>query len=1267
MDEKIAKLFLPILDKLYNTEPAGEVFREPVDIVKYGCLDYYQCIKHPIDLGTIRDKVRAHEYKGDAWRLVADVQLLFANAFQFNKKGSPVYDFAIKLSKIFYTEAHPVMQRLDYCCGTLHQFGPQLLFCHGTTAERYCQITIGAKYKCYQDQYSFCIPCFNKIQGEYVHLQSLLCENIRENLSAQPPVKKTDFIDCSNDVWHYESFIQCTQCSRRVHQICELYPADDAEIEGCAQHPQIELEQRALRQPPPEYRSQEINVVDVSSEEEKSTSEKSTAPETITISSSEQTEAGVSQTERQDSNPSIDDELLQIANGIDEDSHLFNWAPPSPTNHEAGPSTEAAKEANTKKAADSASADGAVCINNNKTNNNSTTSEKKSVDSIAYRLSISKQQTQQLTESEQTEKNKEKGNRDKFVCNHCYDRSKIGCDLRHRKYSARRLPHTRMSRYIETKVNEHIRTNSPSAGEVTIRVLTAYRDIVEVKQEMREYIKSKRDIDPNQHPFLRDYPDSFGYTNRAIFAWQEIDGVDVCVFGMHVQEYGDDCPEPNRQVVYLSYIDSVHFFRPKYVRTAVYHEILLSYFKYVKKLGFRRVFIWVCPSRKGDDYIFYRHPSEQKMPNQKRLNHWYTNLLDKGIMEGIVERHQNIQQFASSQNGNNISMLDLPYLGGDYWPGEFERLLKIMIESQKELETKQVEPIEAPGSSLIIPKIEPETERHNMLSLSNLYQRAPLRATTGKNLPAMRSRGTGTRNLGGDFNTSFNDSQSGSATANSSMSRSEDQPLDLSKSSTNASPESLLDEELSDSSFATSTSNKKKRRKSSSTIGYTKKRSRNVSGASNRLSLVDSKLPSQGAKAGRAKQGAQTSQSAIDSLDPEADMLFNLDRSLRRQMQGFIVARLNDCDCSPHFESQRRQEEVEFPCELMKGREPFLSLARLRNYEFSTLRRAKFSSLAMVKHLGRRFQLEPICNECFSFDSSKRHFTCPRCHDYYLCTSCHENTQHEHIMSLMAPPIIPDIVEFLQPCSPPSATNSISSASSTISNKSSIETNNDLSQPPSTLSSTSNRRDSAPSPTATPLNRHIINTMHQSPVNNMPLSLRQRNRGLVTSFLTNPRVEDVENADIRSFGSSENRLDGLVANLRSSPPPSHSANNIREVPSDDLDRALMENFIRHAEISYDFDFDQMKNESTKLLAHYHTCPMKESCHRCKFVVLSCSFMSVLMRSNRMQAMIGSNCGPITSEPSHVGSTGSGNNSTHHLSGINLTTTPRKHGFQQKEK
>lgn len=79
--------------------------------------------------------------------------------------------------------------------------------------------------------------------------------------------------------------------------------------------------------------------------------------------------------------------------------------------------------------------------------------------------------------------------------------------------------------------------------------------------------------------------ESFPYRLKALFAFEDIDGTEVCFFGMHVQEYGSDCPTPNQRRVYISYLDSIHFFKPRHLRTAVYHEILLGYLEYVKRQG----------------------------------------------------------------------------------------------------------------------------------------------------------------------------------------------------------------------------------------------------------------------------------------------------------------------------------------------------------------------------------------------------------------------------------------------------------------------------------------------------------------------------------------------------------------------------------------------------------------------------------------------------------------------------------------------------------
>lgn len=54
---------------------------------------------------------------------------------------------------------------------------------------------------------------------------------------------------------------------------------------------------------------------------------------------------------------------------------------------------------------------------------------------------------------------------------------------------------------------------------------------------------------PSRFVDTGEMPETFPYRTKALFAFEEIDGVDVCFFGMHVQEYGSECPFPNTRSV----------------------------------------------------------------------------------------------------------------------------------------------------------------------------------------------------------------------------------------------------------------------------------------------------------------------------------------------------------------------------------------------------------------------------------------------------------------------------------------------------------------------------------------------------------------------------------------------------------------------------------------------------------------------------------------------------------------------------------------------
>ena len=96
-----------------------------------------------------------------------------------------------------------------------------------------------------------------------------------------------------------------------------------------------------------------------------------------------------------------------------------------------------------------------------------------------------------------------------------------------------------------------------AGGPVIIRQVTSMDRKLEVRERMKKRYANK------------NYPDEFPFRCKCIVVFQHIDGVDVVLFALYVYEHGEDNPLPNRRCVYVSYLDSVHFMRPRRLRTFV--------------------------------------------------------------------------------------------------------------------------------------------------------------------------------------------------------------------------------------------------------------------------------------------------------------------------------------------------------------------------------------------------------------------------------------------------------------------------------------------------------------------------------------------------------------------------------------------------------------------------------------------------------------------------------------------------------------------------
>lgn len=102
---------MPTWDKMYSQEVESIPFRLPVDPNSLGIPDYFDIVRKPMDLSTIKNKLTSGQYS-DPWEYVDDVWLMFDNAWLYNRKTSRVYRYCTRVSRTFVLHFKCVLHHL---------------------------------------------------------------------------------------------------------------------------------------------------------------------------------------------------------------------------------------------------------------------------------------------------------------------------------------------------------------------------------------------------------------------------------------------------------------------------------------------------------------------------------------------------------------------------------------------------------------------------------------------------------------------------------------------------------------------------------------------------------------------------------------------------------------------------------------------------------------------------------------------------------------------------------------------------------------------------------------------------------------------------------------------------------------------------------------------------------------------------------------------------------------------------------------------------
>eukprot|EP00750_Incisomonas_marina_P008249 INCI15390.1.p1 GENE.INCI15390.1~~INCI15390.1.p1 ORF type:complete len:931 (+),score=113.67 INCI15390.1:670-3462(+) len=222
------------------------------------------------------------------------------------------------------------------------------------------------------------------------------------------------------------------------------------------------------------------------------------------------------------------------------------------------------------------------------------------------------------------------------------------------------FPSCSTSKFVEAQIRKHVMLAASSAAigadgsDGTVDEVVAERLLKSLTVRVTSRLPCTSGAGPRLKRWLRSIDPTasvqFPYTSKAVSLFQRIDGADVLLFVIYLQEYGPEAPEPNARTVYIAYLDSINSMKPRSLRSVVYQQMVAGYITWAKLNGFRRVYIWSCPPTKNQNYALHCHPPSQRTPDSSRLRRWYGKIVKDLSNDGTVLRSATLHEAHFSEH-----------------------------------------------------------------------------------------------------------------------------------------------------------------------------------------------------------------------------------------------------------------------------------------------------------------------------------------------------------------------------------------------------------------------------------------------------------------------------------------------------------------------------------------------------------------------------------------------------------------------------------------